>query len=417
MNSNSTPEQLSMTPVPLSPASETHLMAPIPITDHHNHHHHHTQQQQQQQQPQLPLSITPPLFISTTPSILSSQPQSITTSPVVSSSKHQQLCTATPQRPGLYSQIPGILTQHQPAMPAVTPSTVPSQATSPAPAVAQAATQLTPRHHSSGGLKKSTETSKNNSRVSLVHNPVARRCVQEVRPLKVPVLAKFPAIRARAGKKISRRNCKGVLVQHGQDFHILKLFGANRSVRDLREDDKVWVHIPEKGTIQLAWSDIETALDRNACFDDVIRVDLVSEGYVRPLPQKVGTRLRNDAKLLRCLQLDFGAEIQDCNRWLWVEDAALFGEKRENVDAMTSSVMTSVVGGDVMNVNDVSDGEMVMEEEEEAEESGRHRHKHGHHSHKRGSEEEEEEKRVAIDDDDIEKGANLLIEMFRSNIQ
>ena len=575
MNTNLA-DPLSITMVPLSPSTEgTHLMAPIPISGP-QFHSHHPETPAQPAQLSIPFPITPPLYISTTPSIYSSQPQSTTTSPMVTSKHptstlttptqsithhhhhHQSIITPTTpttttssssttptpttiatllppshshpgppptlspsiippssttsitSSPSICSTIPGILIQHQPPQGLAAPqptrpqASLPLAGVSPAPSVSPAvptpSTSPAPRHHSSGGLKKSTETSKNNSRVSLLNNPVARRCVQEVRPFKAPITVGLPAIRARAARKISRRNCKGVLVQHSQEFHILKLFGGNRTAHDLQGEDKVWVYIPEKGTIQLAWNDIESAIDENDCCDDVIRVDLVSEGYVRPLPQKVGTRLRNDAKLLKCLQLDFGAEIQDCNKWLWVEDSALFGEKpfvitsnssnnnssngsnnssisnssqpvqvpsspfgekrsplniMTSLNQMTSHSATSLgsimgagnrVGGAQIKIEGINRCMTPGEEIKMIGEDGndvidnecyrRHRHHHRHHHyHKKEvvsdneevEEEEEEEEEDNSDDvesensedvdDDVECGANLLIEMFRSNVQ
>lgn len=279
--------------------------------------------------------------------------------------------------------------------------------------------------------------------------------MQSVQPLKVPTSIKIPAIHAHAKRKISRRNCKGVLVQEGQEFHILKLFGSGRTARDLKGEDKVWVFIPEKGTIQLAWSDIESAIDDSAKCDTsnnndnndgngeeddncsgAIFVFAVSEGYVRPQPQKVGTRLRTDTKLLHCYQLDFGSGLQDSNKWLWVESSALLGEAQpddQSQQAQQSQQLFFVPssptgvrrGSSEVVVVGQSHRRSVVEDVDDSKHCHRHhRHHHRrHHSKKDEDDDDDDDDDESVveengeDDDDVERGADNLLYMFRSRFQ
>ena len=242
-------------------------------------------------------------------------------------------------------------TSSETAIPA-TPTLSPS---SPATDSAPQSPSSPKKHHNGkgGGLKKSTQTVRNNARVSFKGNYVSRRCIQDIRPLMETRKQTVNVIRVTANSRIAKASGKGVLVPTKGVFFVLNFprMTKNAFIDALTQtpQERTWIYINEKGVVQVSFEEIAKA---DAKAEDIVlgtlKIDVNMEGDARIEAQKVGTRIRPETKLAHCVQLDFGGAAQETCRYLWVEETIF-------EDAVVPN----------SPVNDQSHSESETEEEEE----------------------------------------------------
>lgn len=164
---------------------------------------------------------------------------------------------------------------------------------------------------------------RNNSRVSLVTDPVTRRRVQDIQPLARTMIVQVPAIRCQVRTSVTRQKCKGIAFHEGSPFYILSLFGANKCfAKNNITQERVWVYVQDRGVIQVLWEDVQERMVDPV--PDKVCAKVTCCGNVRLVPQKMGTRASSDTKMTMCFRLDFGV-ASETNRWLWVEESFLLG--------------------------------------------------------------------------------------------
>ena len=173
--------------------------------------------------------------------------------------------------------------------------------------------------------------SRNNSRVSLLTDPVARRRVQGIQPLVHTVFVDVPATRCCARANLTRNKHKGILLHEGASFYVLALPGAqtihgnneaSSSSGNRMRCEKVWVYVRDRGVIQVLWEEVRRCMQNPV--SDRVCAKVSCRGSVRLVPQKVGVKSGPNEKMVRCFRLDFG-EASEANRWLWVEEEIVLG--------------------------------------------------------------------------------------------
>ena len=219
------------------------------------------------------------------------------------------------------------------------------------------------KKHCGGGLKKSTDTVRNNARVSFKGNYVLRRRVHDIRPLAQAYKQTVSVIKVTATNKVAKASGKGVLVPPEGDFFVLNFPRMSKeafiSALSQTPQERAWIYINERGAMQMTFGEIAAAKAREEnIVPGTLKIDVTMTGDARVEAQKEGTRLRPDTKLAHCVQLDFGGASQEACRYLWVE-TSIFSED--------APVPTSPVGNQVLHHEEEME---EVEEMEDAKEEG-----------------------------------------------
>jgi len=162
------------------------------------------------------------------------------------------------------------------------------------------------------GLKKSTDTRKNNNRVALRDFTTGRRCVTDVVAITTPMVARLKVVSGISTEKVLRKNKKSILLDIGQKFGVLQLFIEGHP----KPDEKVWV-VTSKGLLPVLSTAVEKSM---AQLTIAVRAfPVVARGRVRRDPQKQGTRPKAGEPVIDCYAIFVGEE----RRPLWVDSSLI----------------------------------------------------------------------------------------------
>jgi len=162
------------------------------------------------------------------------------------------------------------------------------------------------------GLRKSTDTRRNNNRVALCDFTYGRRCVLDVRQINPPMVTQIKVVNGISKEKVVRKNKKSTLLDIGQRFGVLQLFVEGHP----KSDEKVWV-ATDKGLVPVPSVDVERAMTQLTI--EVREFAVIARGRVRRDPQKQGTRPKAGEPILDCFAIYSGDE----GRPLWIESSLI----------------------------------------------------------------------------------------------
>jgi len=162
------------------------------------------------------------------------------------------------------------------------------------------------------GLRKSTETRKNNNRVALKDFTCGRRCVSDVVPIDPPMVARLKVVNGVSQEKVLRRNKRSMLLDIGQQFGVLQLFVPGHP----KPEEKVWV-ITSKGLVPVLSTAVEETMAQLTI--SLREFPVIARGRVRRDPQKQGTRPKAGEPMVDC----YGIFVGDEGRPLWIESSLI----------------------------------------------------------------------------------------------
>jgi len=166
------------------------------------------------------------------------------------------------------------------------------------------------------GLRKSTETRKNNNRVALRDFTSGRRCVTDVKPIETPMVLRLKVVNGVSTERVLRKNRKSILLDVGQRFGVLQLFVEGHP----KPDEKVWV-TTEKGAVPVPSVAVEHTMASLTI--DMREFPIIARGKVRRDPQKQGTRPKAGEPIIDCYAIFVGDE----GRPLWVDSSLVTPEQ------------------------------------------------------------------------------------------
>jgi len=165
------------------------------------------------------------------------------------------------------------------------------------------------------GLRKSTDTRKNNNRVALRDFTCGRRCVTDVKPIVPPMIVRLKVVNGISTERVMRKNKKTVLLDVGQRFGVLQLFVEGHPA----PEEKVWV-VTERGLAPIPSTAVERAMGQLTI--DVREFPVIARGRVRRDPQKQGTRPKAGEPIIECFAIFAG----DQGRPLWIDSSLITPE-------------------------------------------------------------------------------------------
>ena len=210
-----------------------------------------------------------------------------------------------------------------------------------------------------GGMKKSTDTTRSNARVSLAGDNATRRGAFDIKSQKRARKWKVNVFKLTAKRNL-KNNGKNVLVPAEIDFFALNFsrMSTEAFVDALtkKPEEKVWIYVHERGVMQVKCKDISNADVMDAgIVPGTVMFGSSKEGKVRVHPQKVGTRRNPGDELRTCVELDFGEKIKEQYRTLWVEKDLLTGDS-ENEQEVAEIVNKEEANGQDVDMDDDDDG-------------------------------------------------------------
>jgi len=163
-----------------------------------------------------------------------------------------------------------------------------------------------------GGLRKSTETRRNNNRIALRDITSGRRCVSDIVPIDPPLVAHIKVINGVSTEKVLRKNNRTMLLDVGQPFGVLQLFVEGHP----KPEEKVWV-TTSKGLVPVPSTAIEQTMAQLTI--SLRHFPVVARGRVRRDPQKQGTRPKAGEPKIDC----YGVYVGEEKRPLWIESSLI----------------------------------------------------------------------------------------------
>jgi len=162
------------------------------------------------------------------------------------------------------------------------------------------------------GLRKSTDTRKNNNRIALRDFTCGRRCVTDVVAIDPPMVAHIKVVNGVSTDKVLRKNKKSMLIDVGQQFGVLQLFVEGHP----KSDEKVWV-TTSKGVVPVSSTAVQNTMTQLTI--SVRDFPVIARGRVRRDPQKQGTRPKPGEPIVDC----YAVYVGDEGKPLWVESSLI----------------------------------------------------------------------------------------------